>query len=62
MIDAPKLAWQFLPQWAAWWLMIEDGGATAKRGYGPFVNDFEIQCAADVYGVPFTGDVSHEPA
>lgn len=45
--------WEFHPQWCAWWLMIPIDGLSAQMGYGPFVNDFEIQCAADEHGVPF---------
>lgn len=47
--------WEYLPAWAGWWLMIREDGATARRGYGPFVNDWETQAAASVHGVPFPG-------
>lgn len=47
-----KLYWEYRPEWAAWWLMIPTGGTTAQKGYGPFVNDFEVQMAAEVHGVP----------
>lgn len=49
-----ELKWAFLPEWGAWWL-VYGSGATATRGYGPFMTDFEIQAAASVHGVPFTG-------
>jgi len=50
-----KLYWEFNPQWCAWWLMVPNDGLSAQKGYGPFSNDFELQCAAEVHGVPFNG-------
>lgn len=54
-----KLRWYFSPQWAGWWLVFDEG-TFEKQGYGPFMNDFEIQAAASVHGVPFT-EQSKEP-
>lgn len=45
--------WEYSPAWGGWWLMIREGDAVAKRGYGPFMNDFEIQAAAALHDVPF---------
>lgn len=47
--------WEYSPAWAGWWLMIHEDGTTARRGYGPFLNDWEIQTAASVHDVPFHG-------
>lgn len=55
--QAPKMYWQYGPEWCAWWLMIPMGGVASIQGYGPFINAFEIQMAADVHGVPFTGEM-----
>lgn len=52
-VRKPALRWEFSPQWAGWWLMLDDDGVTARRGYGPFLNEFECQCAADVHDAPF---------
>lgn len=54
MSDTLSLKWEFSTQWAAWWLVYEgEAGAIATRGFGPFNNAVEIQCAADVHKVPF---------
>lgn len=47
------LYWEYRPEWSGWWLMMPSNGATATKGYGPFMTDFEIQIAADVHNVPF---------
>lgn len=54
--------WEYSPAWAAWWLMIQEGDGTARRGYGPFLNDWEIQTAAAVHDVPFTGQARKQGA
>lgn len=49
-----ELQWEYLPEWAAWWLMVPEGEMTAKRGFGPF-NETEAVWAGEVHGVPFRG-------
>lgn len=44
--------WEYRPEWAAWWLMIPVDGLNAQKGYGPFINDFEVRMAAEVHDVP----------
>lgn len=44
--------WDYLPEWDAWFLMIRTDGTTSKCAYGPFMNNWEIQTAADMHGVP----------
>lgn len=45
--------WEFSPDWNGWFLMLPEDGPTARRGYGPFMTDWEIQAAAAVHEVPF---------
>ncbi|MGE0350032.1 hypothetical protein [Hydrogenophaga sp.] len=53
-----KLRWYFSPQWAGWFLVFSEG-TSEKQGYGPFMNDFEIQLAANIHGVPFTRETGN---
>jgi hypothetical protein len=57
MSENPSMYWQYRPDWMAWWLMIPASASEALRGYGPFNNEFEIQIASEVHGVPFTGEI-----
>jgi hypothetical protein len=54
--------WQYRPDWMAWWLMIPANTAESQLGFGPFNNEFEIQMASEVHGVPFTGDIDYMAA
>ena len=53
--------WDYLPEWGAWFLMLREDGTATERGYGPFMNDWEIQTAADVHGVPFPATKGDTP-
>jgi hypothetical protein len=50
--EMEELSWEYRPEWAGWWLMIQEDGVTADRGFGPF-NETEAKWAAEVHGVPF---------
>lgn len=47
--------WEYLQEWAAWWLMLPQDDLSARRGYGPF-NKTEAVWAGQVHGVPFAAD------
>lgn len=48
-----RLYWAYLPEWCAWWLLVDGGDLTEQRGFGPF-NATEAVWAGEVHGVPFT--------
>lgn len=60
-IELPPLKrWMYLPEWCAWWLVLEDNSVIARLGYGPF-NETEAQWAAEIHGVPFAAAIRSGP-